>query len=109
MSLFGIMTCHKNRAFTLDQILIADNSISITSEKIESIFLSFINREQKTSNIFKKFKHFSIVTDELCCKTTGFTKDEVYFIFNEIKSIISSENRYFNEYIHTYIYYIINY
>ncbi|CAF1047704.1 unnamed protein product [Brachionus calyciflorus] len=77
----------------IDQIPIADNSISITSEKIESIFLGFINREQKTSNIFKKFKDFLIVTDELCCKTTGFTKDEVYFIFNEIKSIISSENR----------------
>lgn len=77
----------------IDKIPIADNSISITSQKIESIFLSFIIREQKTSNIFKKFKDFSIVTDELCFKTTGFTKDEVYFIFNEIKSLISSENR----------------
>ncbi|CAF0933705.1 unnamed protein product [Brachionus calyciflorus] len=77
----------------IDKIPIADNSISIKSEKNESNLLSFINREQKTSNIFKKFKDFSIETDELCCKTTGFTKDEVYFIFNEIKSIISSENR----------------
>ncbi|CAF0710179.1 unnamed protein product [Brachionus calyciflorus] len=67
----------------IDKIPIADNSISITSENIESIF---IIREQKTSNIFKKFKDLSILTDEFCFKTTGFTKDIVYFIFNEIKS-----------------------
>ena len=77
----------------IENIPIADISIGLSSEKIKIIFQTFKSRDEKTSSIFNKFTDFTTVTEEICMKITGFTKDELFFISNELKSLINSENR----------------
>ncbi|CAF0826302.1 unnamed protein product [Brachionus calyciflorus] len=77
----------------IEQIPIVSNNISLSHEKIQELIEGFKEREQKRSSLFKKFSDFSTVSEELCFKTTGFTKQELSFIFHNLKSLILSENR----------------
>ncbi|RNA11028.1 hypothetical protein BpHYR1_007891 [Brachionus plicatilis] len=65
----------------IDKIPVVSETISLTNEKVQQLIEGFKEREQKRSSLFKKFGDFSTLNEELCCKITGFTREELSFFF----------------------------
>ena len=77
----------------LNNITIYCENIEIDSRKLLLLFESIRKYYSSTCNLFSRFEKMLLIDNKLCYDHTGFTKDEFFFIFNELKSLNNSPSR----------------
>ncbi len=67
--------------------------MKIDSNKQFLLFEKIRQYHASTSSLFSKFEKIMLIEGKLCLDHTGFSKDEFYFIYLELKSLKNSSGR----------------
>ena len=97
---YGNRCCqtHFNEANLLNNHELANIKESYSSTDFDSDQINRFLKELRdyylsTATTFARFEDILLVTNQLCYDFTGFTKDEFFFILNELKSLNNSPER----------------
>jgi hypothetical protein len=77
----------------INKIIIIQQRVKLTGEQLSKLFELIRNRDIEKSTIFNQFSNFEKAPQKLFMNHTGFTKDEFFFILNELKSLKNSPAR----------------
>ncbi|RNA16025.1 Pro-Pol poly, partial [Brachionus plicatilis] len=75
----------------IDEIPIYKNVTTMKKDEVKILLESL--RVTSSKSLFDQLRDIKTVPETTCLNFTGFTKDELFFIKNELKSLYDTENR----------------
>lgn len=75
----------------IDEIPIYKNVTTMKKDEVKILLESL--RVTSSKSLFDQLRDIKNVPETTCLNFTGFTKDELFFIKNELKSLYDTENR----------------
>ena len=74
-------------------IVVVHQNVSLTGQDILEFIASFRHRETQQSTLFNRFREINTFTDKLCKDHTGYSKDQLSVILQNLTSLKNSPSR----------------